>query len=418
MMSKGFQKKSRAEILEDMKARTRNLFGQDVNLAINSPIGIFIELFSWPLSLLWFTLEKIYNAFYIDTSTGQDLDNLAKNIGIKRTLAARAIGEIEFSGDEGTIIPLGFLIETDSDPFIQFETTEEVAIDSSGTAIAGIVAVEAGSIGNVTANTITEIVNPISGLDSTSNLESVQGGRDRETDTELRRRYKSSVSKPGGSTVDSIRAALLDMDDVRSALVIENDTMTDVDNIPPKAVESVVLGGLDDKIAETIFDSKAGGIEAYGETIVQVTDNAGYDHNVGFTRATVVNIYISLTVETDPNKFPLDGEFQIKDKIIEYIGGFDNSEALRFGTDLNENVYYSKIIKAIHDVDGVVEIKDLQIGKNDWGGISGISSEIEIGTREVAETNLEYINIGSIVRAANSYLGQVNSDSQGEITSS
>ena len=393
MMSKGFQKKSRVEILEDMKARARNLFGQNVNLAINSPIGIFIELFSWTLSLLWFALEKVYNAFYIDTSTGQDLDNLAKNIGIKRTLAARSIGEIEFSGDEGTIIPLGFLIETDTEPPIQYETTEEVVIDSSGTAIAGIVAVEGGSIGNVTANTITEIVNPISGLDGVTNPESVQGGRDKESDTELRRRYKNSVSKPGGSTVDSIRAALLDIDDVRSALVIENDTMATVDNIPPKAIESVVLGGLDNEIAETIFNAKAGGIQAYGETVIQVKDKAGFDHDVGFTKATKIDIYVSLVIATDEDEFPIDGIAQLKDRIIEYIGGFDSSGALRFGTDLSQNVYYSKIIKAVHDVDGIVEIEDLQMGKNDWGTISGISSEIEIGTREVAETHLDNIDV-------------------------
>ena len=392
-MSVGFQRKSRSEILEDIKNRARNLFGPDVNLAINSPIGIFIELFSWPLSLLWFALEKVYNAFYIDTATGQDLDNLVKNIGIKRILAARAIGEIQFAGDEGTVISKGFLIETDSDPAIQFETTGEVIIDISGFITVGIIAVEGGSIGNMTANTITEIVNPISGLDSATNLEATSGARDRETDAELRQRYKNSVSKPGGSTVDSIRAALLNVEDIRSALVIENDTMAIVDSIPAKAIESVVLGGLDNDIAETIFDAKAGGIQAYGGTIVQITDNAGYNHNVGFTRATKIDIYVTLVIETDPDEFPLDGEAQIKDKIIEYIGGFDSSGSLRFGTDLNENVYYSKIIKAIHDVDGVIEITDLQLGKNGWGIISGISSEIAIGTREVAETHLDYIDV-------------------------
>ena len=389
----GFKRKTRDEILLDMEVSAKNNFGNDINLKNNSPLGIFLKLVSWSLSLLWFALEKVYNSFYIDTATGQDLDNLVKNIGIKRRLAAKSIGKIRFAGDEGTVISEGFLIETDSASPIQFETTGEVVIDISGFIIVDIKAVKAGGISNLTANTITEIVNPISGLDSITNLEPTLGGSDKETDFELRDRYINSVSKPGGSTVDSIRAALLDIDGIKSAIVIENGTMSTVDNIPAKSIESMVLGGLDNDIAESIFDSKAGGIEAYGTTIVQVTDTAGYNHDIGFTRATVINIYVSLVIATDPDGFPLDGEAQIKDKIIEYIGGFNNSDILQFGTDLNENVYYSKIIKAIHDVDGVIEITDLQLGKNGWGIISGISSEIVISTREVAETHLNYIDV-------------------------
>ena len=392
-MSKGFEKKTRLQIVEDMKNRAKNLFGSDVNLAINSPIGIIIQLFSWPLSLVWLSLEKIYNAFYINTASGQDLDNLAKNIGIKRTLATKSIGEIEFSGDEDVKLPKGFLIETKNDPPIQFETTETVTIDSTGNVKASILAVERGSSGNVPANTITQIVNPVSGLDSITNIEPTFGGRNKETDTEFRERYKSSVSKPGGSTVDSIRAALLNIDQVRSAIVIENDTTNTVDGIPPKSVEPVVLGGTDDKIAETIFNSKAGGIKAFGGTIITVKDNASFEHEVGFTRATKINIYINLIVEIAQNDFPIDGKDKIKKEIIKYIGGFDSEDLLYSGADLNEDIYYSKIIDVIHNVSGIKKIEELKMGKNDWGDISGISSKIGISTREVAETSLENIEI-------------------------
>lgn len=41
---KGFRRKQYAEIEEDMFIRARNLFGEDINLSVRSPLGIFFAL--------------------------------------------------------------------------------------------------------------------------------------------------------------------------------------------------------------------------------------------------------------------------------------------------------------------------------------------------------------------------------------
>jgi len=402
----GFYKKDRETILKEMENAAKNLFGDDINLSEKSPLGIILKIISYALALLWFVMEKVYNSWWVSTATEQSLDYVGEYIGISRRPATNATGKVLFKGDANTEIPAGFLIETEGSEIIQFETTESGVIDETGETELGIQAKEAGSSGNVSANTITSIVNPISGLDSVINTDATENGLDRETDFEFRQRYRESVSKTGGSTVDSIRAALLAVESVRTALVIENDTLDIVDNIPPKAIESVVLGGLDNDIAKAIFDSKAGGIEAYGETIVSVEDAAGIEHDIGFTRATEIKIYISLIIETN-DEYPLDGDTQIKDQIIAYIGGYSSRGVLQNGIGLNEDIRFSRIVDAIHNVDGVTEVKSLRMGKNDWGTITGISSKISIATREVAETSLDYIEAGSIVSTADSYLNVI-----------
>lgn len=391
-MSVGFDRKTRVEIVDDMKAKAKNLFGNDVNLAINSPLGILIQLFSYPLSLLWLALEKIYNAMSYKTATGQDLDNRAKNIGITRHPAAKATGEVEFTGDEGVNIPEGYILETDSDPAIQFETTEEVTIDSTGTAIAEIVAVEAGSSGNVSANTITEIVNPISGLDSVKNPNPSQGGRNRETDSELRLRYEDSLDRPGGSTANSIRANILERTEASNCLVLEN--VNNIDNangngLPAKSFEAVVLGGVNQDIAESIFEKKPAGMEAYGGISNIITDDAGLEKTVAFSRATKVDIYVSADIETNSN-YPSGGDNQVIDEIIDYIGGINTEGDSVTGLNIGQDVIRNKIISLVYNIDGVFDVNSLTIGVD---STSLSANNISIGFREVSRSETSFIEV-------------------------
>src|SRR5699024_2421374 len=143
--------------------------------------------------------EWVHNSRFFDTAEGVNLDRTAvNNIGIVRRPAEKSIGTATFEGDEGSVIPEGFIITTGDD--IPFETTEESEIDGTGESEVPIQAIEPGTVGNVPAGTITEIINPIVGIDSVINQEGTTGGRDEETDEEFRARYILSVSRGGAST--------------------------------------------------------------------------------------------------------------------------------------------------------------------------------------------------------------------------
>lgn len=76
------------------------------------------------------------------------------------------------------------------------------------------------------ANSLTEIITPISGWDSITNPTAGINGRFIETDSELRIRRARSIALSGNATVEAIRAHLLqDVPGVTSALVFENTTV-------------------------------------------------------------------------------------------------------------------------------------------------------------------------------------------------
>ena len=385
LTEKGFKRKRYADIIEEKESRARELFGENVNLGEQSPLGLFIRLNAWEESLAWQVAEDVYLSAFVDSATGTSLDKVAQYIGIVRSPATRAAGAVKFEGDNGTVIEEGFLLETEDG--IQFKTTEEVEIDG-GEITAEIRAVEPGTDGNVPANTITEIVNPIEGLDSVKNDEETTGGSNKETDAELRERYINSVAKGGSSTVDSIRASLLDIEGVRAALVIVNSENEEVDGRPPKSFESYVLGGEAEDIAKTILQTGAAGIQAYGQETETVEDDAGQEHTIGFTYATEVDIYVDVTVTTN-EEYPEDGDERMVTEIVKYIGGEDEDGQVYTGLSMGDDVIYTQIIKACYRVPGVEDV-DVNIGTSpDPTGTENIS----IDTTEVAETAYEKVGV-------------------------
>ena len=385
LTGKGLRRKRYADVLESMESRARELFGENVNLSERSPLGLFLRLIAWSIGTVWQVVEDVYNSAFVDTAEGHNLDKVALYIGITRRPATRATGKVTFSGDDGAVIEEGFLVETEDE--IRFETTEEVEI-SAGEAEANVRAVDPGTDGNVPADTITEIVNPIEGLDSVTNEEETEYGRNKETDAELRERYLDSVAKGGASTIDSIRASLLDIDDVRAALVVENNTMDTVDGRPPKSFESYVLDGDAKDIAKTILKTKAAGIQAHGTESETVEDDAGQEHTIGFTYANEVIIEVDITVTTN-EEYPEDGDERMVTEIIRYIGGEDEDGEIYAGLSMGEDVIYTQTIKACYRVPGV---DDVNVTINKVGEAAG-TDNISIELTEVAETDYTKVSV-------------------------
>ena len=371
----GFKRKRYADIIAEKESRARELFGENVNLSEASPLGLFIRLNAWEESRAWQVAEDVYFSPYVDYAEGVQLDKICQFISITRAPALRAEGEAVFTGEDGTTIPDGFLIETEDG--IQFETTEEAEIDGDTTV--EIIAVEPGSEGNVPASTITEITNPTSGIDTVTNPEAIDGGEDREKDHELRERYKRSAAQPGSSTTSSIEATLLDIKDVEDAYVRENDTEAEVDGVPTKSIHPLVFGGPASDIAKAIYGVKAGGIRSHGtDETVTVTDSMGKEHTIGFDRPDQINVYYNVQLETDDD-FPTDGLDQVQDKILEY------TNALRMGDD----VIYTRIIAKIQEVSGVTDIPTLEVDTSDPpAGEANITIAFDEVAR-TAEANIE-----------------------------
>ncbi len=379
--SQGFVRARQQDLVLSMNATARSVFGQDVNLSERSPLGMIIKIVSYAMGVAWQLAENVYYSAYKDTAQGYQLDGVGQYIGITRKAASYATGTATFTGVVNTAIPLYFLIQ--SADGVQFWTQTSGTIPAGGTITLQIQAIELGITGNKAMNTITEITSPLIGLISVTNATATTGGNDIETDAEFRTRYDNSIAKGGASTAEAIQAELLAVTNVKDAVVTENDTMATVDSIPPKAIRAMLYGGTDSDIANAIFDTKAAGIQAYGTTVVPITDVNGIVHNIGFSRVVEVPIYVNVVLTKDAELFPIDGNTKIQTEIIKYIGGLDEDSTKYYGLGLGDDVVYTKIIGICHSVAGVTDVTVTLSTDN----VTFTAANVAIATGEVAVTD-------------------------------
>lgn len=354
----GFKRRRFQDLFEEMEDKARETFGEKVNTSERSPLGILLRLFAWFLAKIWGVAEDVYNSGYKNTATGNNLARLGPYSGVTLILEQWSRGEVVLTGTPGRTVDAGFQAATETG--VYFETTEAVVIGPDGTIAALIEALEPGSRGNVAAGTITIIVNPNPDITAVTNPERTQGGREKETDAEFRDRMDQAVAGGGAASLDALRGALLRLENVRAAAVIENNTMqTDSAGRPPKSYQAYVLGGDDQAIAETIFEKGAAGIEPYGDIVVHVPDIGGYLHKVQFSRAEEVQLQISVDV-TRNDSYPLDGDAQIRSALVRYVGGEDGGSYYN-GLNMGAQVVYTRLISAVYSVAGVEDVS-IQVG--------------------------------------------------------
>lgn len=379
----GFRRKTYPDILASMENRAKELFGENINLNNFSPLGMFLKILSWGLSILWQLAEKVYYSAFIDDAEGINLDKVARNTGVIRRGKQYSFGEITLVGEEGTIVtPDNLIIGTKGE--VNFQPMNTVTIDSTGIVTVAIKSLVAGVESNVEANTITEIVTPIVGLNEVYNEEPTSGGRDAETDTEFRERYYQSLSRQGSSTVNSITASLYGIEEVRTALVVENTSMEVVEGRPPKSIQAYVLGGESKDVAQAIFSTKPAGIETTGEQIEVIEDISGLEHTVKFSYAAEKEIHIKIDL-TKSAMYRSDGDNLIKSALVKYIGGTDIDGQTYAGLNIGNDVVLTKLISIVSNIEGVLDF-DIQIGLSP-GDLA--TNNINIAQTEVAILNAD-----------------------------
>ncbi|MFW7187963.1 MULTISPECIES: baseplate J/gp47 family protein [Lysinibacillus] len=386
----GFKRMRTADYLPIIQELARELFGEDADLSDRTPLGKFIYLMAQQKAEDNEELEQVYNARFVDTSEGASLDANVKRV-ITRKRWTKATGEVIVNLDKGAKINIGDLFRTKYN--VYFKALEAIDAIEDGSYRVSVEALEYGAIGNVEPNDISIIVNPQSGINSVTNQDAFFNGQDEEMDEKLQDRYYESLGKLGSRRVESIEANVLDdVEGVRAAVVIENDTnVEDADGRPPNSFETVVLGGLDEDIAMAIFRKKGGGIRAYGSTVFTYTDNRGIVHEIGFTRASTVSVYVRVYIKKN-NQFPINGEDLAVANIVKYIGGTYNDE-LYPGVGMSKDVVCTKAEARILSIDGVDDVR-VEFSTD---GVTFEPHNVTIAFPEVAETDESKIEVMNLV---------------------
>lgn len=242
-----------------------------------------------------------------------------------------------------------------------------------------VVATTAGPLSQP-IGTITQIQTSRLGWDSVTNPLAAVSGRLRETDEELRIRFRNTKFERAGNIVEAVYSALFSLDDVQQVYIDDNNTdVTNANGTPGHSFLVLVDGGTSVEIARAIWDNRGAGVASVGNTSVTIKDKFGYEREIRFSRPTPVNIYIQLELTTDQN-FPEDGYDQIREAIINYVDGLS----------IGQDVLYSRLYTPINSVKGH-QVDSMLIGTtNPPTGASNIIVPFD-GVGQVLPENITFI---------------------------
>lgn len=415
-----FERKFVGDIQSSLEKRAEAMFGENIDLSPGSPHQQLIDIASLELAHLWESLEGVYYASYFKDAYGVQIDRILSLAGVSRIPRRGATGEVKFTtnspNDSDVTIPAGTRVSTDSTettPSIPFRTTDSATLTAGDTEVTQVpiralepweASVDAESLGtetNISSDSITNIDDPISGIDAVTNPYPTGGtgtrddgssydfvtGRDRETDSELKNRYRDSLSLGGSATLGSIEAAVYNTEGVDSSDIEENTSNTDNTDsggLPPKSFRVTVLtnGANPDDIAQSILETRSAGIQSYGNFSGTATLEGGEEYSEYYDEADDTQIYIDASLDVT-DTFPADGDEQVKENILHYIGGIKNDGTSVSGLSIGNDVLYDMVFSAAMNVQGVRRA-DVKIGTS--SSPSG-TSDISIANGNVARTH-------------------------------
>lgn len=227
--------------------------------------------------------------------------------------------------------------------------------------IGRVVAEEPGST-EQPPGTINTIATPVFGWDSVTNPTSAVPGRNRETDSELRNRFRETKFQRATNIIESLYSALYSTAGVNSVVIYENDTdVVDENNLPPHSFLVIVDGGLDSDVAKAIWLNRPTGILSVGTQETDILDSFGYIRTIRYSRPEEVEIFVRVVL-TRFSDYPPGGDDSIKQALTNF------TKSLVIGEDL----IFSRLYTPINSVKGH-QVDSLEVSLD---GVNWFSSNV------------------------------------------
>lgn len=374
----GFSAPSEAAILTGVFADLNSAFGGNLNPSLSTPQG---QLASSLTSILGQINDSfLYTVAQMDpaSNSGRFQDGIARIYFLSRRGSLPTTVQCVCTGAAGTVIPAGSLVAA-TDTTV-YQSTDDATISGAGTVTVQFEAVVDGPTA-CAANTVTFIQSAIPGWDSVNNPTAGVPGRNTETRTEFEERRGKSVSLNAIGILPAIRAALLQVDDVIDAYVVDNSTGSSATiggvSIAAHSLYVAVVGGSDEDVARAIWLKKPPGCDYTGTTTVTVQDTgSGYvppypSYDVKFTRPTATPIYMTVQL-TDGGDVPSDVISQVRDAITNaFVGGDGGTRA-----GIGSTVYASRYYSAVGLLGSWARIVSIKVGTTSPGAADDVSLNI------------------------------------------
>lgn len=374
------------DILEDMIAAMKEIYGDDIYLDNSSPDYQLLSIFALKQSDTLQAMAYAYNARSPETAIGASLDSVVKLNGIKRKAASSSTCQVKITGTPFTQILDGAVKDRAG---LVWDLPSSVVIDSSGTTYTVVTCRTAGPV-SALAGDINQIETPTYGWVSVVNEVAAVLGNTQETDAQLRERQTISTANPSQTMLDGTKGAIAALKNVSRYAVYENDTnvssKTD-DNpyaLPAHSVTCVVEGGTDEDVAEVIYLYKGIGCYTNGDVEVQYTDQNDYINRIRFFRPVYKDIFVKVVLKKYTG-YISTMTVKVREAVYNYLA------ALTIGSDVSASVLSNVITDCNPSLTKpIFGIKELKLGLSKS---SLAAQDIEIGFKEIPNPAYENIEV-------------------------
>lgn len=325
--SAGISAPSFADIVNSLIASYQTVYGADVVIDASSQDYQWIAIQAAAINDSNQTAIAVYNDFSPGTAQGAGLSSVVKVNGISRLVPSNSSAAIVIVGQAGTTITNG-VVGDDAGLGTRWDLPGTVTVPIGGSTTVTATSETAGAVA-ADPNTLTVILTPTAGWQTSNNPSAAARGAPVETDAQLRRRQTTSTANPSETVLAGIVGAISNLAGVTNVSFVDNDTgSTDANGVPEHTLSMVVEGGDLQSIVDVIGLRKTIGCNTFGNTSGTYTDPTyGFLKTISFSIPTQKTILVAITVT------PLAGysgtvTAEIKEAVAAYIS------ALGIGTDV------------------------------------------------------------------------------------
>lgn len=329
-----------------------------------SVLRTLAESFAREYAVFSHQLESVYDAAFVATATGRDLDAIAGLVGVERRSQLNAVGEIVFSrttpAPADVFIPEGTLVSTSDVPPVTVETSSPRTLRAGSLSVAvPVQALATGRAGQAGAGTLTVIHRPILGVTQATNPEPLAFAGAAETDEGVRRRTARALDTAGRSTVGAIIGALASIEGIREQDVLVSEDHT----ASPGVVRVVVATELDERrsrlAAKRLEDVRPAGVRIQHNLYVvpsppvEAGPGGGAGEGAVPAKGTADGVFyrVAVAVAVTPASSTLTAAERST-----LVAGVEQAARADIGRHgVGEPVIYNQLVAAVMAVDGVFD---------------------------------------------------------------
>ena len=176
---------------EEIKQRVLSNTNIDVDKREGSFLNNMASPLSYELAKFYIEQQDLVNMAFVKNGYFNYLDIKCEEYGISRKQGTKSVGEVIFTGENGTLISNGTILVADD---LYFVVLNDATIAENQAELV-VEAFEVGKQYNLLANTRLTLTEPINGVNDIYVKSNFENGTDIESDEDLRERFFTTIKK-------------------------------------------------------------------------------------------------------------------------------------------------------------------------------------------------------------------------------